>query len=319
MRILSIVAAILLDILPGGRAFLEQITPRDSILVADRLEYGVTVDGITPRTRLAMPDLQVLSGDTLAVIGGWKYESLDSTTVRAGILLAPFVEGTYELPPLPVLRMTPAGTDTLLYEGVTVEVKTIPIDTATFVVHGIKGQVRPKATLIQKIAALSRAVPWLKWAIAAALFVILSGIAVWIIISRLRRKALLDRPEEPAYLVALRRLDRYRGQEYWKPEKQKAYYSGITDALKAYIDDRFGVDAPEMTTAELFAALKDEPSLEPSILGELKALFETADFVKFAKMTASDADNAAALPLAVRFVTTTYQTELEEERAADVL
>ena len=46
---------------------------------------------------------------------------------------------------------------------------------------------------------------------------------------------------------------------------------------------------------------------------ELKELFELADFVKFAKFTASDDDNSKALPTAVRFVTSTYQTELDEE------
>ena len=37
-------------------------------------------------------------------------------------------------------------------------------------------------------------------------------------------------------------------------------------------------------------------------------------FVKFAKHTASDEENARALPTAVRFVTSTYQTVLEEEQ-----
>ena len=49
-------------------------------------------------------------------------------------------------------------------------------------------------------------------------------------------------------------------------------------------------------------------------LEEMKELFERADFVKFAKFTASDDDNAKVLPIAVRFVTSTYQTELELEQ-----
>ena len=47
---------------------------------------------------------------------------------------------------------------------------------------------------------------------------------------------------------------------------------------------------------------------------DMKELFERADFVKFAKFTASDDDNAKVLPIAVRFVTSTYQTELEQEQ-----
>ena len=66
-----------------------------------------------------------------------------------------------------------------------------------------------------------------------------------------------------------------------------------------------------MTTAEIFKDMKttDVPA---DLREELKDLFERADFVKFAKFTASDEDNAKALPLAVRFVTSTYQAEIED-------
>jgi hypothetical protein len=38
--------------------------------------------------------------------------------------------------------------------------------------------------------------------------------------------------------VALRELDKYRGNAMWVPEKQKVFYSGITDALREYIADK---------------------------------------------------------------------------------
>ena len=131
---------------------------------------------------------------------------------------------------------------------------------------------------------------------------------------RRRRAAGEDKPKDPAYIVALRELDKWRGDKFWAPDKQKSYYSGITDALKNYIEDRFGVDAPEMTTAELFDALKQAEDLPADLREELRELFECADFVKFAKHTASQEENARALPTAVRFVTSTYQTVLEEEQ-----
>ena len=83
------------------------------------------------------------------------------------------------------------------------------------------------------------------------------------------------------------------------------------DTLREYISERYGIGAMEMTTAEIFKDMKqtDAPA---DILEELKDLFERADFVKFAKFAASDDDNAKALPVAVRFVTSTYQAELEE-------
>ena len=76
----------------------------------------------------------------------------------------------------------------------------------------------------------------------------------------------------------------------------------------------------EMTTAEIFADMK-ETDVPAELLQEMKELFELADFVKFAKFVASDEDNAKALPAAVRFVTQTYQADVEniKEETSDVL
>ena len=75
---------------------------------------------------------------------------------------------------------------------------------------------------------------------------------------------------------------------------------------------RYGVGAMEMTTAEIFALLKDTDAPK-ELLDETRELFERADFVKFAKYVASDEDNASALPVAVCFVTETYQAEAEAD------
>ena len=84
--------------------------------------------------------------------------------------------------------------------------------------------------------------------------------------------------------------------------------------LREYISSRYEIGAMEMTTAEIFRDMKpkfeDEPADRKELLKDLKNLFETADFVKFAKHTASEQENAAVLPLAVRFVTQTYQDDL---------
>ena len=83
------------------------------------------------------------------------------------------------------------------------------------------------------------------------------------------------------------------------------------------MDARFGIDAPEMTTAELFDALKALPSLDKDMLASLRDMFETADFVKFARHTADDDANRRALPLAVSFVTATIPVESETEEKGE--
>ena len=133
------------------------------------------------------------------------------------------------------------------------------------------------------------------------------AILAWALLSSRRKKTVGESSyKDPPYIVALRKLERFRGDRYWAPDKQKTMYSGITDALREYIDSRYGIDAPEMTTAELFESLKDT-DIPGDLLKDMRGLFETADLVKFAKSYATQEENAAAVPLAVRFVTSTYQ------------
>mgnify|MGYP006873120808 FL=1 len=314
MKLLTLILAAVLDIVPAGPAWLRQLQPRDSILIADQIEYGFQLDSVPDGTALALPDFGPVSGDTLTLVRSWQ---LDTTArlrvrqpgsrdrsrrynIRGSIVLAPFEEGTYQLPDIPVLL----GRDTLLFEGLEMEVRTMPVDTATFVLHDIKGQMTYPLTFRELL-------PWIG---GILLLCALIALLIWLIRRRSKAGAEAAAKKDPAYIVALRELDKWRGDKFWAPDKQKAFYSGITDILKVYIEDRFGVDAPEMTTAELFAALRERQDLPEALRAEMQEVFECADFVKFAKHTASDEENARALPAAVRFVTSTYQTVLEEEQ-----
>ena len=262
MNVLTIILAALLQALPAGQAYLKQLQPRDSVLIADQLEYGFQLDSVAEGTRIALPDFSRASNDTLTLVRGWQIDTTARLRVRqpgakgrarlynlrGSIVLAPFEEGLYHLPPIPVLR----GTDTLLFEGLDMEVKTMPVDTAAFQIHDIKGQMRYPLTLRELL-------PWigLLWLLAVLVILTVSLIQIR------RRRAAGDTaaPRDPAYIVALRELDKWRGDKFWAPERQKTFYSGITDTLKTYIEDRFGVDAPEMTTAELFDALRQADDL----------------------------------------------------------
>ena len=305
MKLLTLILFSLLEVIPSGEAVLRPLQKRDSILIADQLRYGVRLENLGKDEAIGLPDFSPISSDTLVIVSGWQMDTVSRKplTVFASVVLSPFEAGEYLLPDIPVLRARAEGSDTLVFTGVKMDVTTIAVDTLTFVPHDLKGQILYPLTFKEIL-------PWVAGALALAAI----AIAAIVLIGRLiRRRKGGSEHRDPAYIVALRELEKYRSEKFWAPDKQKQFYSGITDALKFYMDDRFGVDAPEMTTAELFAALKAEEDITPEMYSSLKDLFERADFVKFAKFTASDDDNAAALPLAVRFVTSTYQAELEQQ------
>ena len=312
MKLLIVILLSMLDVVPSGKAFLNQLQPRDSILIADQLEYGFNLDGVKDGTQILLPDYSRASNDTLTLVRGWKVDTVKTDRragtrdLRAAIILAPFEEGEYQLPVIYALRTEGGVVDTLEFEALEMSVTTIQIDTATFIPHDIKGQIGYPLTFKELL-------PYLIGAVLLALLVA----AIIALVKRHRARVSGEKKsDDPPYVVALRKLDRFRGDRYWAPDKQKFFYSGVTDTLKEYIDGRFGVDAPEMTTAELFDAIKTEKDISPDLYVSLKELFERADFVKFAKMVVSDQDNATVLPLAVKFVTDTYQNRLQEEEEA---
>ena len=298
-------------------AFLKQLQQRDSILIADQVLYGFDLKGVEEGTLLAFPQVKDTLMEGVEIVGNWRLDTLKVTKGRkdtvavldlqGGIVITSFDEGVYNLPPLTVQRMSKAGVvDTLVFDSQTFEVKTMPVDTATFKVHELKGQIRYPVTFKEVL-------PWLGLGLGIAGLI---ALAVWLIIKFGKKRNAEESKKDPAHIVALRKLDKYRGSKMWAPEKQKAFYSGITDTLREYMDARYDIGAMEMTTSEIMCSLK-KTDVPDELQEGLKDLFERADFVKFAKFTASDEDNAAALPLAVRFVTTTYQADIDDRSFAD--
>ena len=300
-------------VIPMKGAFLTPLQERDSVLIADQLLYGFELKGVLEGTQFIFPELPEKQDYKLMYLSPWVVDTLKMSKAKKGeprlldikgsVVITSFEEGLYELPQIVLGRLSPEGvTDTLIFDPIRLDVRTMPVDTATFVPHDIKGQIRYPVTV-------GEVIPWIGlWWLTA----VLVTLAVCLVIMHRRRNDPSSAHQDPAHIVALRKLDQYRGNRLWAPEKQKAFYSGVTDTLREYMAQRYGISAMEMTTAEIFDQMKGVDAPE-GLVSEINDLFVRADFVKFAKYVASDDDNASVLPVAVRFVTETYQAEIETE------
>lgn len=88
-------------------------------------------------------------------------------------------------------------------------------------------------------------------------------------------------PILPAHVKAQNALDVIRDEKGWAKEDSKAYYTELTDALRQYIQNRFGVNATEMTTSQVMEHLVGLANDDQ--MAEIRELLTTSDFVKFAK------------------------------------
>lgn len=137
--------------------------------------------------------------------------------------------------------------------------------------------------------ALESPFPWLKvllWSLVLALLGWL-GWRWW----RRRRRGAVDSPYfaplarlRPPHEVAIERLEALAASELAREGPAKAFYTEATDILREYVAGRYGVDAPDLTSAELLVAAT-ELDLSQRTFNLLRGQLQDADLVKFAKVS----------------------------------
>ena len=148
---------------------------------------------------------------------------------------------------------------------------------------------------------LDRHWPWL----VAGLAVLGAGAAG--IIAWLRRTAV--RARLTAFDRARARLARLRGQGLPGPEGVDSWYVELSDIVRRYVEERFSLRAPELTTEEFLLEAGRSADLSPAHRELLSDFLERCDRVKFARYSPVDAESRDALAVASRF--------LDESRAGE--
>ena len=157
---------------------------------------------------------------------------------------------------------------------------------------------------------------WQEWIelLALAILAVVLYVLSWLAYIRLKSdkpfqfkvRIIKKIPPHQKALSSIQTLkDRFADGDSSPATNQKAYYTELTDALRVYLQERFGFNALEMTSAEIITRLKQEN--DDDKLRELTSLFETADLVKFAKYTAGMSENDRNLVSAIDFINTTKQ------------
>lgn len=154
--------------------------------------------------------------------------------------------------------------------------------------------------------------PWIVIALIAAVIVWL--LARFLPRNPLRRFVRPPAPPEPAHIVALRDLQALREAELWQKGEIKEYYSRLSDILRRYLDGRYGISSPELTTDETVRMLQKAAVTTPGQMAMVKELLSVSDMVKFAKYLPDSAVHDAFMENAVRFV---EETRLPDAAPAD--
>lgn len=301
-------AALLLGVLGAEAQETATLLSRDTILIGDQIEWIIPLQ-LKEGEKFFLEDIANPPARGVEIIKGLEIDTISCKKglldIQGRVILTSFDSGSYFLPPLiAMIERTSGKVDTLYMDGPTLEVTTVPIDTATYVIKDIKGQIRYPLTFREVL-------PWagLALLLAAAVYALVRFI-------RLRRenRTFFGKPivKDPPHIVALRSLDKIRRQKLWQNDRQKQFYTEVTDTLRQYVADRYDIVAMERPSAEMLADLKKQ-DIDAKMFEDIERMFATSDLVKFAKFEASAEENEEVIPTAVRFVNTTYLSELDSE------
>ncbi len=113
--------------------------------------------------------------------------------------------------------------------------------------------------------------------------VIFSVLAVFLLRSRRRNKSAPVIQARPAHEIAFEQLDELRRRDLISQGKIKEYFIEVSGIVRHYLENRFSLKAPEMTTEEFLLHLRDGSLLKTEHKTLLKDFLVACDLVKFAK------------------------------------
>jgi hypothetical protein len=153
--------------------------------------------------------------------------------------------------------------------------------------------------------------PWLTWISGGAIAIALLGL-LWYVQHRVRiRAALRAKSPPPPHVRALERLGRLRAGQPASAEEIDAFHVEASSLVREYIDERFDVQAPEMTTEQFLASPMTQRALEDAHCILLADFLNQCDRVKFGRHVPAKEDRERLLDSAQRFI--------EETRAEEAL
>jgi len=277
------------------------------IAIGDQINLQLTIDQ-AKGINVHFPVFTDSISKNIEIIRQWPLDTTKnkdgSVKVNKKFLITSFDGGVHKIPPF-VFKLNGANINNIIRtDTLQLGVRSFEIDTtkANFDI----------AMPIHTPVSFAEVAPWAGGGIVliAILF------AVYYFYRRYKRNQPLFKaevPAEPAHVIALRKLEEIDSQKLWQTGKIKQYHSDLTDAVRNYLDERFGLATLESTTDETMDAISED-IMPKDLISDLKVILERADLAKFAKFQPLPDENQLSLKYAYRIVEKTLikETVIEE-------
>jgi hypothetical protein len=154
------------------------------------------------------------------------------------------------------------------------------------------------------------------WIIGGAALgaLVLGGAAVRMFLRA--RRAEVQRPRPP-WEIAIEELARLRSAKLVEAGRVEEFYVGLSGLVRRYVERRFLIMAPEMTTDEFLREAKKHASLTAPHKELLAGFLAASDLVKFARYVPDAGEAQNAMEAAERFVRESAVEQADQTRPAE--
>jgi hypothetical protein len=152
--------------------------------------------------------------------------------------------------------------------------------------------------------------PAVAWVETALVVGALALVVTELVRRRLRRASVLA-PEA----WAMRELDRLASLDLSTPAEVERIPTLLSDVVRRYLEVRFRIQAPRLTTPEFLEMMQDHLELTPPQQALLREFLERCDLAKFARATLSPDECSALAQQAMDFVRQTSKLSTSEHAA----
>ena len=275
------------------------VVDKASIQIGDKITYTITVKA-KKNVEVEFPQIlpENLAGFAIKDFGSITKGLFGNKTFKQWYLLDTYVSGEHTIPAAVVKYRTKGQTDwqELSVNEIKLEVKSV-LDNAPSRadIRDIRG---PKS-FASKI--------WLYTLIVLVVLLIIGGVFSFILLKKKKEEA--KTPPLLAHIIAYEALVALEKKDYIRKGQTKAYYIELSDIVRRYLENRFNIRAPEMTTEEFFIKVKEDSSLSLEHKGLLRDFLTNCDLVKFAKYQPAETEASLAFASARRLVDQTKQED----------
>lgn len=115
------------------------------------------------------------------------------------------------------------------------------------------------------------------------------------------------------YEQAIDKLNKLEKQHLPERGRTKEYYTRLSEILRTYLKRQFEIKTFEKTSSEILMQVSLDEQLS-KYENVLKSIFETSDFVKFAKVNPSETENKRCIQEALRFIEASHPQEINDQK-----